>query len=76
MFEEASDGTDPDTGLVDYDVLAAEACEFRPLILVAGYSAYPRNPDFARLREIADEVGATFMVDMAHFAWLGCRGAC
>ena len=42
----------------------------RPLILLAGYSAYPRKIDFARMREIADEVGATFMVDMAHFAGL------
>ncbi len=70
MFDQASYGTDPETGLLDYDVIAAQAREFRPLILVAGYSAYPRNPDFARLREIADEVGATFMVDMAHFAGL------
>ena len=44
--------------------------ELRPLILLAGYSAYPRKIDFARMREIADEVGATFMVDMAHFAGL------
>ena len=74
MFEQASYGTDPDTGLLDYDAIAAQAREFRPLILVAGYSAYPRNPDFARLREIADEVGATFMVDMAHFAGLVAGG--
>jgi glycine hydroxymethyltransferase len=46
------------------------AREFRPLILVAGYSAYPRRVNFAAMREIADEVGATFMVDMAHFAGL------
>jgi glycine hydroxymethyltransferase len=44
--------------------------EFRPLVLVAGYSAYPRNPNFATLAEIAHDVGATFMVDMAHFAGL------
>jgi glycine hydroxymethyltransferase len=70
MFDQASYGVDPDTGQLDYDAIAARAREFRPLILVAGYSAYPRNPDFRRLREIADEVGATFMVDMAHFAGL------
>jgi glycine hydroxymethyltransferase len=74
MFDQASYGTDPRTGLLDYDAIAAQAREFRPLILVAGYSAYPRNPDFARLREIADEVGATFMVDMAHFAGLVAGG--
>ena len=68
LFEQASYGTDPETGLLDYDAIAARAREFRPLILLAGYSAYPRNPDFRVLREIADEVGATFMVDMAHFA--------
>ena len=57
MFDQASYGTDPETGLLDYDAIAAQAREFRPLILVAGYSAYPRNPDFARLAEIAAEVG-------------------
>jgi glycine hydroxymethyltransferase len=70
MFDQASYGVDPGTGLLDYDAIAAKAREFRPLILVAGYSAYPRNPDFRLLREIADEVGATLMVDMAHFAGL------
>jgi glycine hydroxymethyltransferase len=70
LFEQASYGTDPETGLLDYGAIAALAREFRPLVLVAGYSAYPRTPNFAVLREIADEVGATFMVDMAHFAGL------
>ncbi len=70
MFEQASYGTDPATGLIDYAALRAQAKEFRPLILVAGYSAYPRLVDFAAMREIADEVGATLMVDMAHFAGL------
>ena len=74
MFDQASYGTDPQTGLLDYDAIAAQAREFRPLILVAGYSAYPRNPDFAKLAEIAAEVGATFMVDMAHFAGLVAGG--
>ena len=47
-----------------------KAREFKPLVLVAGYSAYPRRVNFAKMREIADEVGATLMVDMAHFAGL------
>ena len=70
MFHQRSYGTDPATGLIDYGALAAAAREFKPLILVGGYSAYPRRIDFAKLREIADEVGATLMVDMAHFAGL------
>ena len=74
LFEQASYGTDPETGLLDYDAIAAQAREFRPLILLAGYSAYPRTPDFRVLREIADEVGATLMVDMAHFAGLVAGG--
>ncbi|MBS4729242.1 glycine hydroxymethyltransferase [Mycobacterium sp. SM1] len=70
MFYQRSYGTDAVTGLVDYGAVAAIAREFKPLILVAGYSAYPRRINFATMREIADEVGATLMVDMAHFAGL------
>ncbi|WP_431235380.1 glycine hydroxymethyltransferase [Mycolicibacterium psychrotolerans] len=70
MFHQRSYGTDHETGLVDYDAIRAAAKEFKPLILVAGYSAYPRRINFATMREIADEVGATLMVDMAHFAGL------
>jgi glycine hydroxymethyltransferase len=70
MFQQRSYGTDPATGLLDYDALRATAREFRPLILVGGYSAYPRRVNFALLREIADEVDATLLVDMAHFAGL------
>ena len=70
MFEQRSYGTDPETGLIDYGSLRRTAAEFRPLVLVAGYSAYPRLINFATLREIADEVGAVLMVDMAHFAGL------
>ena len=70
MFEQSSYGTDPGTGLLDYAAVRARAKEFRPLILIAGYSAYPRRIDFAAMREIADEVGATLVVDMAHFAGL------
>lgn len=70
MFHQRSYGTDPETGLLDYDALSAAAREFKPLVLVGGYSAYPRRVNFAKLREIADEVGATLFVDMAHFAGL------
>jgi glycine hydroxymethyltransferase len=70
MFHQRSYGTDPRTQLLDYDAVRAAAREFKPLVLIAGYSAYPRRINFARMREIADEVGATFMVDMAHFAGL------
>jgi glycine hydroxymethyltransferase len=70
MFHQQQYGTDPQTGLLDYDVVRAKAREFKPLVLVAGYSAYPRRVNFAKMREIADEVGATLMVDMAHFAGL------
>ena len=73
MFHQQQYGTDPETGLLDYDKVAAKAREFKPLMLVAGYSAYPRRVNFAKMREIADEVGATLMVDMAHFAGPGGR---
>jgi glycine hydroxymethyltransferase len=70
MFHQSSYGTDPSTELLDYDAVRAAAREFKPLVLIAGYSAYPRKINFATMREIADEVGATLMVDMAHFAGL------
>lgn len=70
LFDQRSYGTDPTTGRLDYDEVADLAREFRPLIMVAGYSAYPRRINFAKMRDIADEVGATLMVDMAHFAGL------
>ena len=70
MFHQRSYGTDPETELIDYDKLLADAKEFKPLILVAGYSAYPRRVNFAKMREIADAVGAVLFVDMAHFAGL------
>jgi glycine hydroxymethyltransferase len=70
MFEQRSYGADPATGLIDYAALRRTAKEFRPLVLVAGYSAYPRLINCATMREIADEVGAVLMVDMAHFAGL------
>lgn len=61
---------DPQTGLINYEMLRKQAREVKPTILLAGYSAYPRKINFATMREIADEVGAVFMVDMAHFAGL------
>ena len=70
MFHQRSYGTDPDTELLDYAEVRRLAQEFRPLVIVAGYSAYPRRINFATMREIADEVGAVLMVDMAHFAGL------
>ena len=70
MFDQRSYGVDPVTGQIDYAALRETAREFKPLIIVGGYSAYPRKVNFATMREIADEVGATFMVDMAHFAGL------
>jgi glycine hydroxymethyltransferase len=74
MFDSHCYGVRRDTGLLDYDELEAMAEEVRPLILLAGYSAYPRSVDFARLRAIADKVGAVLMVDMAHFAGLVAGG--
>lgn len=70
LFDARSYTVDRETGLLDLDALRTQLHEVRPLILLAGYSAYPRAIDFARMRELADEVGATFMVDMAHFAGL------
>ena len=70
MFHQQQYGTGPETGLLDYYAVGAKGREFKPLILVAGYSAYPRRVNFAKRPQIADEVGATLMVDMAHFAGL------
>jgi glycine hydroxymethyltransferase len=61
---------DPKTELLDYQALAKQAQEIKPTILLAGYSAHPRRLNFAKMREIADSVGAILMVDMAHFAGL------
>ncbi len=59
---------------LDYDQVEALANEHKPKVIIAGYSAYPRAVDFARFREIADSVGATLMVDMAHFAGIVAAG--
>lgn len=70
LFQAIQYDVDPKTHRLDYEAIRACAKREKPLILLAGYSAYPRKIDFALLREIADEVGATFVVDMAHFAGL------
>lgn len=67
-------GVDRETGRIDYDRVRELALEHRPRLIVAGASAYPRVIDFARLRAIADEVGAMLMVDMAHIAGLVAAG--
>ena len=69
-FEAHNYGVDRETGLIDYDALAKKAGEICPRLLIAGGSAYPRRIDFARMRRIADDCGALFLVDMAHFAGL------
>jgi glycine hydroxymethyltransferase len=63
-----------ETSLLDMDAVERKAKETRPKLIIAGWSAYPRFQDFARFREIADEVGALLMVDMAHFAGLVAAG--
>lgn len=70
IFQSVSYGVSEKTGLIDYKDLEAQVKREKPLILIAGYSAYPRLLDFAKMREIADSVGAVLMVDMAHFAGL------
>ncbi|MGH3736001.1 MAG: glycine hydroxymethyltransferase [Micromonosporaceae bacterium] len=70
LFDAHSYTVDRESKLLDLDAVRARARALRPLILLAGYSAYSRKINFAKLREIADEVGAVLMVDMAHFAGL------
>jgi glycine hydroxymethyltransferase len=67
-------GVRRDDGLLDYEELEQKAREGKPKLIIAGGSAYPRVIDFARIRKVADEVGAVFMVDMAHFAGLVAAG--
>ncbi len=63
-----------DQGYIDYDAMRAQALECRPKMIVSGASAYPRTIDFAKIREICDEVGALMMVDIAHIAGLVAAG--
>ncbi|MGJ3232335.1 MAG: serine hydroxymethyltransferase [Oceanicaulis sp.] len=74
-FEAHHYGVREDDALIDYDKLRDQARELKPQMLIAGGSAYPRTIDFAAFREIADEVGAYLLVDMAHFAGLVAGGA-
>ncbi|MFG0787088.1 serine hydroxymethyltransferase [Delftia tsuruhatensis] len=67
-------GLDPATGLIDYDEMERIALEHRPRMLIGGFSAYSRHKDWARMRAIADKVGAVFWVDMAHVAGLVAAG--
>ncbi|WP_428827044.1 serine hydroxymethyltransferase [Azonexus sp. IMCC34842] len=67
-------GLDPETGLIDYDEMERIALETRPKMLIGGFSAYSRRKDWARMRAIADKVGAIFWVDMAHVAGLVAAG--
>ena len=68
-------GVNPDSGLIDYDAAEQLAHEIKPSLLIAGGSAYPRHIDFERLGQLAREVNAIFLVDMAHFAGLVAAGA-
>ena len=74
LYKVASYGVDPETFLIDMDVVRQKALEHKPKVIIAGWSAYPRTLDFAAFRAIADEVGATLWVDMAHFAGLVAAG--
>src|SRR5699024_3917573 len=70
LYDVASYEVDPDTYRINMDKVREKALEHRPQVIVAGWSAYPRQLDFQAFREIADEVGAKLWVDMAHFAGL------
>ena len=74
LFKFVSYGLSRETGMIDYDDVRAKALEYRPKLIVAGASAYARVIDFKKFREIADEIGAYFMVDIAHIAGLVAAG--
>jgi glycine hydroxymethyltransferase len=73
-FDAQSYELDASTGLINYDTIRQKALAVRPKLIIAGHSAYPRVLDFKKFREIADEVNALLMVDMAHFAGLVAGG--
>lgn len=75
LFEVYDYNVDEATGLLDYDGLRKQLHEVKPLIFLLGFSAYPRNIDYALLKKYSDEVGAVMVVDMAHFAGLVAGGA-
>lgn len=70
VFHSTSYQTNPKTGWIDYNSIEQQVKKQKPRLLIAGYSAYPRTLDFKNFRQIADQVGATLIVDMAHFAGL------
>ena len=74
VYNATSYGVDPETMLIDMDTVRAKAHEVKPAVIIAGWSAYPRQLDFAAFRAIADEGGAKLWVDMAHFAGLVAAG--
>ena len=73
-FKVASYGLKPDTHLIDYEQMEEVARREKPKLIIAGASAYSRHIDWARFRKVADEIGAYFMVDMAHYAGLVAAG--
>jgi glycine hydroxymethyltransferase len=73
-FESLPYRVHPSTGLIDYDALEAQASLFKPALIIAGGSAYPREWDYARYRKIADDNGALLMMDMAHISGLVAAG--
>ena len=75
LYQVAGYKVRPDTETIDYDELEAQAIAEQPKMIIGGGSAYPRTFDFARMRQIADKVGAYLLVDMAHFAGLVAGGA-
>ncbi|WP_372924824.1 serine hydroxymethyltransferase [Marinilactibacillus piezotolerans] len=74
LYNVVAYGVDPETETIDFDQVRALALEHKPKLIITGYSAYPREIDFQKFREIADEVGAKLMVDMAHIAGLVATG--
>jgi glycine hydroxymethyltransferase len=74
LYQVASYGVDPETYRIEPEAVRQAALEHRPQVIIAGWSAYPRELDFAAFRSIADEVGAALWVDMAHFAGLVAAG--
>lgn len=74
LYDVVAYGVDPQTLRIDMDAVRDAALEHRPKVIIAGWSAYPREMDFAKFREIADEVGAYLWVDMAHFAGMVATG--
>lgn len=74
QYKAVSYGVDPVTELLDYDAIRARALEFRPRIIIAGYTSYPYAPDWNAFRSIADEVGAYLMADVSHVAGLIVAG--